>query len=85
MNTKRFTEEKLLKILEEAILDEIASAARYRHGLEFAQDPESIAMLEKLVKDEEAHEHALKERYYEIKKRLGMKVIDKDPKEKGDE
>ena len=32
-------------------------------------------MFKKLVDDEVMHEKVLKERYYEIKKRLGLKVI----------
>ncbi|VAX22732.1 hypothetical protein MNBD_NITROSPINAE01-313 [hydrothermal vent metagenome] len=71
----RHLEEKLLDVLEEAILEEIASAARYRHALGLARDDEVRAMLEKLVHDEEAHERILKERYHEIKKRLGLKVM----------
>ena len=72
------TEHKLLKILEESILDEQASTARYRHGLSLAVEPASVALFEKLVSDEEAHERVLKERYYAIKKQLGLKVIQKD-------
>jgi len=72
---KRLIEEKLLGILEEAIGEESASADRYRRALKYARDEEAIAMLERLVKDEEAHERILRERYYEIKKRLGLKVM----------
>ncbi|MBF0169988.1 MAG: ferritin-like domain-containing protein [Nitrospinae bacterium] len=68
-------EEKLLKILEEAILDEQASAARYGHGAELARDPELVAMFEQLMRDEQRHEEALKERYRAIKKRLGLKIM----------
>ncbi len=68
-------EEKLLKILEEAILDEQASAARYGHGAELSRDPEMIAMFEQLQEDERRHEEALKERYRSIKKRLGLKIM----------
>ena len=68
-------EEALLKVLEEAILDEQASAARYAHGATLARDPEMIAMFEQLKVDEERHEEALKERYRSIKKRLGLKIM----------
>jgi len=72
---KRIIEEELLGILEEAMREERASAARYRRGLELAADPEARALFERLVADETAHEKVLRERYYEIKKRLGLKVM----------
>lgn len=72
---RRLIEEKLLSILEEAIEEEARSADRYRRALKCARDPEAISMLERLVRDEETHERILKERYYEIKKRLGLKVM----------
>ncbi|MBI4828489.1 MAG: rubrerythrin [Nitrospinae bacterium] len=72
---KRIIEEELLGILEEAMREERASAARYRRGLELAGDPEARALFERLVADETAHEKVLRERYYEIKKRLGLKVM----------
>lgn len=68
-------EEKLLKVLEEAILDEQASAARYRHGADLSTDPEMKAMFEGLEEDEKRHEEALKVRYRAIKKRLGLKIM----------
>ena len=68
-------EMELLKILEEAIREEKASAQRYRRGEELAGDPDAKKMFKKLVDDEVMHEKVLKERYYEIKKRLGLKVI----------
>ncbi len=74
-DSEKFIEEKLLKIYEEAILDEQTSAARYRHALQYAKNDEVKQMFERLIEDEENHERILKERYYEIKKRLGMKVM----------
>ncbi|MGK7346652.1 MAG: hypothetical protein ACNS63_12675 [Candidatus Nitrospinota bacterium M3_3B_026] len=68
-------ERKLLEILEEAIAEEAASADRYRRALKYARDEQARSLLERLVKDELAHEQALKERYYQIKKRLGLKVM----------
>ena len=68
-------EKELLAILEQAIEEERHSAGRYRRGAELSSDPESKKMFEKLVRDEEMHERVLKERYYEIKKRLGLKAI----------
>lgn len=72
---KELVERKLLSVLEEAIEDERMSAARYRHGAKLALDPELKAMFEKLVADEIQHEKVLKDQYYEIKKRLGLKII----------
>jgi len=72
---KQLVELKLLSILEEAIEEEKMSAARYRHGFKLSEDPVLKKMFEKLETDEIAHEKVLKERYYEIKKRLGLKII----------
>jgi len=68
-------EKELLAILEEAIEEERRSAGRYRRGAELSSEPDSKKMFERLVQDEEAHERVLKERYYEIKKRLGLKAF----------
>ncbi|VAX25168.1 hypothetical protein MNBD_NITROSPINAE03-1189 [hydrothermal vent metagenome] len=72
---KQPVELKLLSILEEAIEEEKMSAARYRHGFKLSRDPVLKKMFEKLEADEIVHEKVLKERYYEIKKRLGLKII----------
>jgi len=72
---KQLVEQKLLLILEEAIEEEKMSAARYRHGFKLSEDPLLKKMFEKLEADEIAHEKVLKDRYYEIKKRLGLKII----------
>ena len=68
-------ERELLTILEQAIEEERLSAGRYRRGIELSPDPDVRKMFERLVQDEEAHERVLKERYYEIKKRLGLKGV----------
>ncbi|MBI4664835.1 MAG: rubrerythrin [Nitrospinae bacterium] len=73
--SKRPVEELLLDILEEAIEEEKSSRARYLRGYELAVDEEAKKMFQRLAQDEEAHEHVLKERYYQIKKRLGLKVM----------
>jgi rubrerythrin len=75
MGDSKHIEQELLDILEAAILDEMASAARYRRGAELSTETELKTLFEQLVKDELAHEAALKERYYAIKKRLGFKVM----------
>jgi rubrerythrin len=72
---RELIERKLLAILEEAIEDEKLSAARYRHGAKLAVDPELKEMFDRLVDDEIQHEKVLKDQYYEIKKRLGLKII----------
>lgn len=72
---RELIERKLLAVLEEAIEDEKMSASRYRHGVKLAVDPELKGMFEKLVADEIQHEKVLKDQYYEIKKRLGLKII----------
>lgn len=68
-------EKELLAILEQAIEEERRSAGRYRRGIELSSEPEAKKMFERLVHEEEAHERVLKERYYEIKKRLGLKAF----------
>lgn len=68
-------ERELLAILEQAIEEERRSAGRYRRGVELSSDPDVRKMFERLVQDEEAHERILKDRYYEIKKRLGLKTF----------
>lgn len=72
---KEPVEQKLLSILEEAIKEEKKSATRYRHGAKLSADPELKGMFEKLEADEIRHEKELKDQYYEIKKRLGLKII----------
>lgn len=72
---KDLVEKELLEILEEAIREEQTSAARYRRGAKMAMDPEVKKMFDRLTADEIGHEKALKERYYEIKKRLGLKIM----------
>ncbi len=70
-----YTEERLLRILEESILDEQASCQRYNYGMKIAKDEETRELFRQLVIDEMEHEKVLKKRYYEIKKRLGLKVM----------
>jgi rubrerythrin len=63
----------LLAILEAAIADERAAQQKYRKGLEHCADPEARRLFEQLLREEEAHEHALSLRYAEVKKRIGLR------------
>ena len=65
-------DEGLLAILEEAIADERAAQAKYRHGLDGCADPEACRVFEQLLREEQAHERALTARYVEVKKRIGL-------------
>ncbi len=74
-DTPEKVDRELLEILEEAITEEQNSAQRYQRGAELATEGEVKAMFEKLAADEVIHEQVLRKRYYEIKKRLGLKVF----------
>ncbi len=65
-------DEGLLAILESAIADERAAQEKYRKGLERCADREACGMFEQLLRDEQAHEHALSSHYAEVKKRIGL-------------
>jgi len=66
-------DDDLLSILDEAIADERAAQDQYRRGLERCTDPEACKIFERLLEDERAHERALRERYVEVKKRIGLR------------
>jgi bacterioferritin (cytochrome b1) len=65
-------DEDLLAILEEAIADERAAQEKYRRGLERCADPAACEIFEQLLREESAHEKALRARYVEVKKRIGL-------------
>lgn len=71
-------ERRLLDVLEEAIKLEREAVDRYRHGMELASEEEIRQMFERLALDEEGHEKILKERYAQIKKKLGLKIMKED-------
>jgi len=71
-------ERKLLEVLEEAIRLEREAVERYRHGKELSSQEEVKQMFEKLAQDEEGHERILRERYGQIKKKLGLKIMKDD-------
>ncbi len=74
-DSEKLLEEKILEILEAAILDEQTSAKRYLHAMSLAKEEELRDMFQKLAQDEVEHEKALKEKYHDIKKRLGLRVM----------
>lgn len=65
----------LLQILEAAIADERAAQEKYRSGRDRCADPEACRMFDQLLRDEEAHEHALCRRHDEVKKRIGLRGL----------
>lgn len=73
-----YIERKLLDVLEEAIRLEREAADRYRHAKELSSLGEIKEMFERLAQEEEVHEQILKERYAQIKKRLGLKIMKDD-------
>lgn len=73
-------EEELLEILESSMSAEKASQERYRRAGKLAKNPESVALFKKLEEEEKDHEEKLMEKYIEIKKSLGLKIIDKNYK-----
>jgi rubrerythrin len=66
-------DDDLLAILDEAIADERAAQEKYRRGLDRCADPEACDVFERLIEEERAHERALRERYVEVKKRIGLR------------
>ena len=65
-------DEGLLAILESAIEDERAAQEKYRRGLDRCADPEACHVFEQLLREEQAHERVLSQRYAEVKKRIGL-------------
>lgn len=59
----------LIKILEEAMMDEKRDLEHYKKLAMEAGDPESRAVFETLARDEEKHYQALKERLLALKLR----------------
>lgn len=60
-------QEELIKRIEAAIEDERQAQADYKIAAEMAEDPETRAFFEQLVKDEEGHEKVLKRRLAALK------------------
>jgi hypothetical protein len=71
-------DEGLLLILEDAIADERAAQVKYRHGRDRCADADACRMFDQLLREEEAHEHALCRRYDEVKKRIGLSGAGRD-------
>lgn len=72
-------DEGLLAILESAIEDERAAQEKYRRGLDRCADPEACRVFEQLLREEEAHERVLSQRYAEVKKRIGLGGVGQRP------
>ncbi len=70
-------EEELLEIVKEAIESEKRSQLRYERALSRARRPETRAMFEALLAEEREHERLLHEKYEDIKKQLGLKIMHK--------
>ncbi|MFX1465189.1 MAG: ferritin family protein [Promethearchaeota archaeon] len=61
------TKDELIKKIEAAIKDERQAQIDYKNAAEMAEDPETRAFFEQLVKDEEGHEKVLKRRLAALK------------------
>jgi len=59
--------EELIKTIEAAIKDEIKAQKEYKQAAEMAEDPETRAFFEQLVRDEAGHEKVLKRRLAALK------------------
>ena len=57
----------VIKLIEEAIEYERQAADRYREGAGAAEDPETRALFEQLVRWEEDHERILRDRLATLK------------------
>jgi len=70
-------EEELLEILESAITAEKAAQERYRLAGKIAVRSESKSLFHELEEEEKVHEKKLYEKFIEIKKALGLKIVHK--------
>ncbi len=64
---KLSAKEELIKRIEAAIRDEQQAQEDYKKSAEMAEDPETRAFFEQLVKDEAGHEKILKRRLAALK------------------
>lgn len=69
-------ERQLMEILKEAIAKEKDSQSHFKRGAELATTPEIQEMFLQLMAEEKQHEQILLKRYIEVKKRLGLKVME---------
>lgn len=74
-------ERRLLEVLRLAIEDERRAQKRYKKGLLLSHDQEMRDMFKYLLAEECEHERRLLERYRDIKKRLGLKIFERDEEE----
>ena len=64
---KLSVKDELIKRIESAIEDERQAQIDYKNAAEMAEDPETRAFFEQLVKDEAGHEKILKRRLAALK------------------
>ncbi|MBI1988032.1 MAG: hypothetical protein HYS70_06780 [Nitrospinae bacterium] len=69
-------ERQLMEILKEAIEKEKDSQNHFKRGAELETQPEIREMFLQLMAEEKEHEKILLKRYIEVKKRLGLKVME---------
>lgn len=69
-------ERQLMEILKEAIEMEKDSQSHFKRGAELETHPEIREMFLQLMAEEKQHEQILMKRYIEVKKRLGLKVME---------
>jgi len=72
------TEKEILSILDDAIRREVAAQKMYQRGAALAENAEVKAVFEQLHAEELGHEELIRKVYYNYKKQLGLKVIDKE-------
>ncbi|MBI2875284.1 MAG: bifunctional riboflavin kinase/FAD synthetase [Candidatus Tectomicrobia bacterium] len=72
------TEQRLMEILREAIEKEKDSQAHFQQGAAVATNPEIREMFLQLMAEEKQHEQILRKRYIEVKKRLGLKLMESE-------
>ncbi|MEW6020096.1 MAG: ferritin family protein [Pseudomonadota bacterium] len=57
----------VIRLIEEAIEDEMEAARKYQQGADIADDPETRTFFEQLVKWEKEHERILRDRLATLK------------------
>lgn len=71
----RLVEKELLSILEESIQEEKAAHDKYSRAASMAEAPEIKEMFQLLATEELKHIELLTEKYGEVKKKLGLKIM----------
>lgn len=71
-------EKELLEILKDAIEKEKDAQKHYQRGASFSTHSEIQEMFLRLMEEEKKHERLLMRWYVEVKKKLGLKVIQEE-------